>query len=123
MPQSLSKLYVHLVFSTKNRQRVLMAADAADLHAYIGGTLHGLGCVPVEINTEPDHAHLLFLLGRAVTLGDVVGGVKGPASSAPSMQRPPLPDGSGRKVELLLTEKYRIKVQISDDSDVQPSSI
>ncbi len=35
---------------------------------------------------------------------------------------PPLPDGSGRKVELRLTDKSRITVRISDDFDVQPSS-
>jgi hypothetical protein len=36
---------------------------------------------------------------------------------------PPLPDGSSRKVRLCLTEKSRVKVQLSDDSEVQPSSI
>ena len=76
MPQSLSKLYVHLVFSTKNRDRLLAADDSPDLHAYIGGTLKGMGCVPVEINTEPDHAHILFLIGRTNALSDIVGGVK-----------------------------------------------
>ncbi|MCH7226265.1 IS200/IS605 family transposase [Haloferula sp. A504] len=76
MPQSLSKLYIHLVFSTKNRDRILSAEDGPDLHAYMGGTLNGLKCIPVEINTEPDHAHLLFLLSRTVALSDVVGAVK-----------------------------------------------
>jgi len=33
-----------------------------------------------------------------------------------------MPDGSGRKVALRLTDKSRITVQISDDSDDQPSS-
>ena len=32
--------------------------------------------VPIEINTEPDHAHVLFLLGRTASLSDVVGGLK-----------------------------------------------
>lgn len=76
MPQSLSKLYVHLVFSTKHRERVIAPGDGPDLHAYMGGTLHGKQCIPVEINTEPDHAHLLFLLARTVALSDVVGAVK-----------------------------------------------
>jgi putative transposase len=76
MPQSLSKLYVHLVFSTKNRERVITDAIRSDLHAYMGGTLNGMKCTPVEINTEPDHAHLLFLLARTTTMSDVVGNVK-----------------------------------------------
>ena len=76
MPQSLAKLYVHLVFSTKNRAPILSDEHATDLHAYMGGTLIGLECVPVEINTQPDHAHVLFLLGRTVALSKVVGAVK-----------------------------------------------
>lgn len=76
MPQSLGKLYVHLVFSTKGRERVLQEETAGDLHIYMGGCLKGMKCIPVEINTEPDHAHVLFLLGRTVNLSEVVGGVK-----------------------------------------------
>lgn len=76
MPQSLAKIYLHLIFSTKNRERVLEDAIRPDLHAYMGGTLKGLGCMPLEINTEPDHAHLLFLMSRTHTVSDVVGGVK-----------------------------------------------
>jgi putative transposase len=76
MPQSIAKLYVHLVFSTRNRERVLADGDGPDLHAYIGGILSGLGCIPLEVNTEPDHAHILFILGRTIALSEVVGGVK-----------------------------------------------
>ncbi len=39
-------------------------------------TLKGLGCFPIEINTEPDHVHALFLLARTETLSDVVGHLK-----------------------------------------------
>lgn len=76
MPQSLAKIYVHLVFSTKSRERVLPDAIRPDLHAYMGGTLNGLGCSPIEINSEPDHVHLLFVMTRTETLSDVVGQLK-----------------------------------------------
>jgi putative transposase len=76
MPQSLAKIYIHLVFSTKNRERVLPDGIRANLHAYMGGTLNGLGCSPIEINTEPDHAHLLFVMTRTESLSNVVGQVK-----------------------------------------------
>ena len=76
MPQSLAKVYIHLIFSTKNRERTLPDDIRPDLHAYMGGTLNGLGCPPIEINTEPDHAHLLFVMTRTETLSDVVGQVK-----------------------------------------------
>src|SRR5262245_44903339 len=76
MPQSLAKIYVHLIFSTKHRERVLPDDIRSDLHAYMGGTLNGLGCPPIEINSEPDHVHLLFLLTRTETLANVVGQLK-----------------------------------------------
>ena len=57
MAQSLSKIYVHLIFSTKDREPTLPDEIRPDLHAYMGGTLKGLGCLPIEINTEPDHLH------------------------------------------------------------------
>jgi len=76
MPQSLAKIYIHLIFSTKNRERVLSDEIRPDLHAYLGGILNGLGCSPIEINTEPDHAHLLFAMTRTETLSNVVGQIK-----------------------------------------------
>jgi REP element-mobilizing transposase RayT len=76
MPQSLYKIYVHLIFSTKDRKRSLPDEIRPDLHAYLGGIFKGLGCSPMEINTEPDHLHVLFLLTRTKTLSDVVGHVK-----------------------------------------------
>lgn len=76
MPQSLAKIHLHLVFSTKNRERILADEDRTDLHAYMGGILKGLGCMPIEINSEPDHVHVLFMLGRSVAVSEVVGGLK-----------------------------------------------
>ena len=76
MAQSLSKIYVHLIFSTKDRERTLPDEIRPDLHAYLGGTFKGLGCSPIEINTEPDHLHALFLLARTKPLSEVVGHVK-----------------------------------------------
>ncbi len=76
MAQSLSKIYVHLIFSTKNRERTLPDEIRQDLHAYMGGTLKGLTCPPIEINSEPDHLHALFLLGRTVALSEIVGQLK-----------------------------------------------
>ena len=76
MPQSLSKLYVHLVFSTKNREPWLNDNHPPRLHDYLGGTLHGLDCPPVEINSEPDHVHFLFLQSRQKNLSDIVYHIK-----------------------------------------------
>jgi REP-associated tyrosine transposase len=76
MPQSLAKIYLHLVFSTKDRDRVIHDAIRPDLHAYFGGVLHGMGCAPIEINSEPEHTHLLFLMSRTYSMAQVVEGLK-----------------------------------------------
>jgi putative transposase len=76
MSQSLAKIYIHLIFSTKNRERCLPDEIRLKLHAYMGGILSGLGCSPIEINTEPDHAHILFVMTRTETVSNVVGQLK-----------------------------------------------
>jgi REP element-mobilizing transposase RayT len=76
MSQSLAKIYIHLIFSTKNRECCIPESIGLELHGYMGGILNGLGCAPIEINTEPDHVHLLFIMTRTETLSDVVGQIK-----------------------------------------------
>src|SRR5437899_11219923 len=76
MSQSLSKIYVHLIFSTKNRERILPDDIRSKLHAYMGGIMNGTGGATIEMNSEPDHTHVLFLLARTESLSDVAGHVK-----------------------------------------------
>ena len=76
MAQSLSKIYIHLIFSTKNRDRILPDEIRPDLHAYMGGILRDLKSPAIEINTQPDHAHVLFVLARTQAVSDVCGELK-----------------------------------------------
>ena len=76
MPQSLSEINIHLVYSTRKRERLIADAIRPDLHAYMGGILNHHGCFPIEINSEPDHAHVLFVLGRKVAISKLVTNLK-----------------------------------------------
>ena len=76
MPQSLAKVYLHLIFSTKHRERLIPPQIRPELHRYMGGILRELECNPVEINSEPDHAHVLFTLSRTEPISTVVGHLK-----------------------------------------------
>jgi REP element-mobilizing transposase RayT len=76
MPQSLARLHIHLVFSTKNRERFLTDAVRDSLHAYMATVLQNLGCAPVLINSEEDHVHILFELARTVSVSQAVEDVK-----------------------------------------------
>ena len=76
MPQSLANLYVHLIFSTKDRVPFLTNQVRPDLHAYMATVLANLNSPAVLINSVADHVHILFNMGRTVTLAQVVEDVK-----------------------------------------------
>ncbi len=68
MPQSLSAVYIHLTFSTKNRRPFLRDKPTRDsLHAYLGGISKQLDCPPILIGGVEDHVHLLCRFGRTIT--------------------------------------------------------
>ena len=73
MPQSLSVVYIHLVYSTKNRQPFLRDPETrADLHSFLGGTSKKLDCAPIIVGGVEDHVHLLCRFGRSITQADWV---------------------------------------------------
>jgi len=76
MPQSLSCLLTHLVFSTKNREPLLTGEVAAEIHPYLVGLLNGVGCPSIQVGGVADHVHLFFRLSRTLTVADVVESVK-----------------------------------------------
>ena len=76
MPQSLAKNLIHLVFSTKNRQRFISPDIRPTLHAYVATVLKNLQCPVLAVNTVEDHIHILFLLHRTIALSKAVEDVK-----------------------------------------------
>ena len=76
MPQSLSSILIHLIFSTKNREPVLTAEIDAELYPYIATILKAMKSPALIINGTPDHLHTLLSLSRVVTIADVVEEVK-----------------------------------------------
>jgi putative transposase len=68
MPQSLSAIYIHLTFSTKERRPWLRDKSTRDkLHAQLGGISKTLGCPPLIVGGVEDHVHLLCRFGRTIT--------------------------------------------------------
>ena len=76
MAQSLARLHIHLIFSTKRRAPIIGDPIREDLHAYAAVILKNLGCPAAIINSVEDHAHLLVELSRTRTIADVVEEVK-----------------------------------------------
>ncbi|MCB9851289.1 MAG: IS200/IS605 family transposase [Phycisphaerales bacterium] len=73
MPQSLSAVHVHVVFSTKERKAMLRDEQLrAALHAYLGGICNRLDCPPVRVGGADDHVHVLARLGRQITQAEFI---------------------------------------------------
>jgi putative transposase len=72
MPQSLSKILIHLIYSTKNRERVLTDHIRDELHRYTGGILRDLGSPAQLINSVEDHIHVVFILARTRSISEIV---------------------------------------------------
>jgi len=73
MPQSLAKILVHAVFSTKDRRPFLRDKPLCEeLHRYLGGILAGHDCQPLIVGGVEDHVHILAVLARTVTAADMV---------------------------------------------------
>jgi putative transposase len=71
MPQSLSGVFVHGVFSTKHRSPYLADPNIrANLHAYIAGISKNIHCAPVIVGGVDDHVHILALLHRTLSQSD-----------------------------------------------------
>jgi putative transposase len=68
MPQSFVKNYIHLVFSTKNRQPLLDEQVQPELYNYLGGICNGLDCKPIKVGGYTDHVHILCLLSKKIAL-------------------------------------------------------
>lgn len=64
MPQSLTKLYAHLIFSTKNRQPFLDDEIRPRVHAYLATTIRDLDSPWVVVGGVVDHVHILFDMGK-----------------------------------------------------------
>jgi putative transposase len=81
MPQSLSRVLVHLVFSTKNREPFLADAFRDELHAYIGGIVEKRGGTLLHAGSVADHVHLLLAHPRTCTSSDLVRDIKAGSSN------------------------------------------
>jgi len=76
MPQSLSQLYVHLAFSTKHREPLLLAPVRAEMHAYLATVLANSGSPAIKVGGTSDHIHALFRLSKNNSLATIVEEIK-----------------------------------------------
>ncbi|RKR10328.1 REP element-mobilizing transposase RayT [Flavobacterium sp. 90] len=82
MSHSFTKLWIHAIWATKNRQELIDYFIEEKVFNYIREELIELGCPVRIINGMPDHVHVLFLQNPQKTISDLMKQVKGGSSHA-----------------------------------------
>jgi REP element-mobilizing transposase RayT len=80
MPHSFNKIWIHAIWSTKNRLPFIHSSVEMKIHQYIADQLREQGCPVRIINGMPDHIHCLFLLNPQKSIVEVIKQIKGSSS-------------------------------------------
>ena len=80
MSQSLAKIYVHAIFSTKNRMACLSPGLCQELYPYTATVLQNLDCPPIQIGGVVDHIHILCALSKNLSIKEFIAEIKKPTS-------------------------------------------
>jgi putative transposase len=80
MSHSYAQNHVHLVFSTKERQKLIAKALQRRLWAYMAGICKSYDILVFAIGGVDDHAHVLFRLPPVITLAHAVSLIKANSS-------------------------------------------
>lgn len=72
MSQSLSNVLLHIVFSTKHRQRWIDVDIEPRLVKYLAGACRKLGCSAHKIGGTDDHIHIACSLARTLSISKLV---------------------------------------------------
>jgi REP element-mobilizing transposase RayT len=71
--QSLTRIYVHIIYSTKDRERFLIDKPFRQrVHAYLAGTCTNLDCPALIVGGVEDHVHILCRLGKTIDVSTLV---------------------------------------------------
>jgi REP element-mobilizing transposase RayT len=80
MAGTYTKLFYHIVFSTKHRRPLITSEIESDLHKYIGGIIRGIDGSCIEINGIADHVHFLAILPPKNAVSDALREIKSNSS-------------------------------------------
>ncbi len=76
MPQSLSKILLHIVFSTKNREPLIGKKQKNELYAYLSKIVNSNQSHAFLIGGMPDHVHVACSLGRTISVAKLIEEIK-----------------------------------------------
>ena len=76
MSQSLSKLYVHIVFHIKKGYVPIRPQDKKALYAYMGAIIKDNESIPILINGVENHVHILCVMSKNISLAKLTEEIK-----------------------------------------------
>jgi putative transposase len=89
MPQSLARVLLHIIFSTRNREfHFNDLARRREVHAYLAGTASHLGSPAICVGGAADHVHMVCLLGRTLSVATFVAKLKVSSNQVVRERRP-----------------------------------
>ncbi len=77
MPHSFCKIWIHAIWSTKERAPTISLDKEKAVHNLMRKEFIDFGCPVRIINGMPDHVHSLFLLSANKSIADAIKQVKG----------------------------------------------
>ncbi|SOC81453.1 REP element-mobilizing transposase RayT [Salinimicrobium sediminis] len=80
MPHSYNKIWIHAIWSTKDRRPLIEKSVEAEIYNYIKKEFQEIGCRVKMVNGMPDHIHCLFLLSPQKSIAEVIKQIKGSSS-------------------------------------------
>jgi REP element-mobilizing transposase RayT len=80
MPDTYSKIYIHIIFSVKERQPLVLKSFRSELFSYIGGIIKNKDQKPIIINGTADHIHILAGIKPDKSISDLVREIKSNSS-------------------------------------------
>lgn len=76
MANTYTQLFVHIIFSTKGREKVLLKDFREELYKYISGILDHKNQKPFAVNGAIDHIHILVGIEPNISVSDLVRDIK-----------------------------------------------
>ena len=87
MSNTYTQIYIHIVFAVKGRQNLIPKAHKTELHGYIMGIIKKKKQTVIQINSMPDHIHILVGITPDTTVSNLVRDIKANSSKFINQKR------------------------------------
>jgi REP element-mobilizing transposase RayT len=76
MAQTLTQIYIHVIFSTKNRKNLIAPKIESELFSYFGGISNNNNSKLLAAGGTENHVHLLISIDKNIKLPELIGKIK-----------------------------------------------